>query len=627
MALVFGLGMLANGHSMAQSITIGSNQFPTTFTNNNDFGPIRNLPTSAAGGRWAYIYPASLFTTMPAGSQVSSLSFFRRDPGIGMDSSFNANLKIYMKHTAIDTFPAGAINWVDSANTALKVFDGNPAPYLGTAEGFVTFPLDSVFTYAGSGNIVLFVQYTQPGNGTGIRFGYDNNAVVPSYVNGSTKYVLTTTDTFASNLTTLTNLRKPTIRFNFPAAVNVGFNQNLAQQFANIGDVIYPGLRIVNTGAQNASNISVSATAPGGYVSTRLLASLDKDSLADLVFDSMLTTSVVNSNITYIISTTNDGYALDDTLRAPFIVQDPNATPGLFSNGPIITHPGGGYNGFDLSRLNPPLSTLGSNASANFKIVEDFVLPGSSNYTIDSIAFWGYQTGSGTAPTFTGIFATIWDGDPNKGGTLIFGDELENIIDNLYFSGIYRASANTPADSTRPLMKLVGTYFTPVVLRGGQRYFIEWNMAGSIASGPWQSAIAINGIEITGNAQQKTSTGYQAMDGGGTGFAQGAPFEIHYTLNTTSVNEIDANAASFGRPYPNPTTGNAKLRMDLKQDAVVSIEIIDITGKMVLSIAERNYEMGNHTLELPVNALTSGLYMVKINSGNSIVHRKLQIIK
>jgi hypothetical protein len=610
----------------AQSITIGNNQFPTIFTNNNDYGPIRNLPTSAAAGRWAYIYAGSLFSIMPVGSQVSSLAFYRRGAGLVMDTSFNANLKIYIKNTPIDTFPAGAINWVDSAATALKVFDGNPAQYLGSLEGFVTFPLDTAFTHGG-GNVVVFVQYTQSTSGAGIPFGYDNAASVPAYLNNTTKYVLATVDTFASGLTSLSNQRKPTIRFNFPSATNIGRGVNRAQQFGNLGDVIYPSLTIINSGLQNATNITVVANGPAGYVSSRVIASLNKDSIALVTFDSLMFNNVGSFNLEYIITTANDGNALDDTLRVPIQVQDPNVAPGVFSNGPIITHPGAGYNGFNLSQLTPPLSTLGSNASANFKIVEDFILPGTSNYTVDSLAFWAYQTGSGQAPSFTALFATIWDGDPGKGGTQIYGDELENIVDNLYFSGIYRASANTPLDSTRPLMKLIGVYFTPVVLRGGVRYFIEWNFAGSIASGPWQSAIAVNGLQITGNGQQKTSTGYQAMDGGGSGFQQGAPFEVHFRVNTTSVDEINTQTAFIGRPYPNPASESAAIRIELKRDETVSIELLDITGKMAFSTASLKYEAGKHTLQLPVNNLQAGLYLIKIKHGHSVVHRKLQVIK
>lgn len=623
------LGLITLGAQQelnAQSITIGNNQFPTTFTNNNDFGPIRNLPTSAAAGRWAYIYAGSLFSSMPVGSQVSSLAFYRRGAGLVMDTSFNANLKIYIKNTPRDTFPAGAINWVDSAATALKVFDGNPAQYLGSLEGFVTFPLDTAFTHGG-GNVMVFIQYTQSANGAGIPFGYDNAASVPAHLNNSTKYVLATVDTFVSGLTSLSNQRKPTIRFNFPSAINIGRGANRAQQFGNLGDVIYPSLTIINSGLQNATNITVVANGPAGYVSSRLIASLNKDSIALVTFDSLIFNTVGSFNLEYIITTANDGNALDDTLRAPIQVQDPNATAGVFSNGPIITHPGAGYNGFNLSQLTPPLSTLGSNASSSFKIVEDFILPGNSNYNVDSLAFWAYQTGSGQAPSFTALFATIWEGDPNKGGTQIYGDELESIIDNLYFSGIYRASANTPLDSTRPLMKLLGVYFTPVVLQGGVRYFIEWNFAGSIASGPWQSAVAVNGLQITGNGQQKTSTGYQAMDGGGTGFQQGAPFEVHYSLNTTSVSEINANAAIIGKPYPNPATESAKIRMELKRNERISIEVLDITGKLAHSTSSVNYEAGHHSLQLPVSNLPAGFYMIKINHGNAVVYRKLQVIK
>jgi|GEM_PF-757494 len=610
----------------AQSVTIGNNQFPTSFTNNNDFGPIRNLPTTAAAGRWAYIYAGSLFSAMPTGSQVSSLAFFRRGAGLVMDSAFNANLKIYIKNNVNDTFPAGAINWVDSANTALKVFDGSPAQYLGSMDGFVTFPLDTFFTYTGA-NVTVYIQYSQTTSGSGIPFGYDNASSVPAHLNNSTKYVLATVDTFASNLTTLTNQRKPTIRFNFPSPINIAIAANRGQQFGNIGDVLFPSISIVNSGSLTANSISVTASGPSGYLSSRLVASLLKDSTALVTFDSVVINTIGNYQLTYVVSVANDGNSLDDTLRSPLVLQNPNATPRIFNNGPLITHLGGGFNGSDLSQLTPPLSTLGSNASLNFKIVDDFVLPGTANYLLDSLGFWGYQTGSGQSPSFTRLYATIWEGDPNKGGTQIYGDALEDILDNLYFSNIYRASSTTPLDSSRPLMKLLGVYFTPVQLVGGTHYFIEWNFEGNLASGPWQSAIAVNGLQITGNAQQKTSTGYQALDGGGTGFQQGAPFEVHYRLNTTSVAEVNVNVASFGRPYPNPTTGNANIRMELKEDQAVSIEVFDITGKKSLAVSEMNYAAGNHTLQLPVNALPSGMYLIKIKSGNDVVHRKLQILK
>ena len=624
-ALLFGLSI----QTEAQSVQIGNNQFPTSYTNNNDYGPIRNLPTGAASGRWAYIYPSSLLTIIPDSAQISSLEFFRRNQGTSMDSTFNANLKIYMRNTSAPDFGTGNIDWVAGAATALLVFDGNPAQYLGMDQGFVRFPLDTFFTYTAGSNIEMYIQYTQAAAGVGIQFGYDNSASVPAYVDLTTKYVINSVDTFASNMTNLNNLRKPTIRFNFPSQFNIGAQKPTGQQFGNIGDVIVPGLEIRNTGLQTSSNITITATGPNGYISSRQVTSLDVDSVVQVNFDTLVTTAVSTGDIVYLISNPNDGYADDDTLRSPLIIQDPNATAGIFDNGPILTHPGGGHNGLGLSQLTPPLSTLGSNANGAgvFRIMEDFILPGESNYDIDSFIFYGYQTGSTNISTFTGIKALIYDGLPDEGGRIIAGDSLDNYFFNTYFTNIYRASANSPADSTRPIMAVVGQFFNPVSLRGGVKYYIQWAFEGTLASGPWQPLLSLNGVQLTGNALQRTASGYQPLDGGGTGFAQGAPFRIHYAVNTTSVNELDPNAAVIGQPYPNPSIGVSYVNLELKRDEQVAFEILDITGKVVAEANLGRLNPGKHSVTLPVEQLQAGLYLVKIKSGDSIVNRKLQLVR
>ncbi len=620
--------LLAKKSSMAQSVQVGNNQFPTVYTNNNDYGPIRNSPTSAASGRWAYIYSASLLTRITNGAQISSLSFFRRSPGISMPANFPCNLKIYMRNSTANDFGAGNINWETGAAGARKVFDGNPQPFLGSAEGFFTIPLDSLFTYTAGSSIEMYVQYTQSTAGAGILFGYDNEVAVPAFAANSTKYVINNVDTFANPNTSLSNTRKPTIRFNFPQNFNAGAVSQSGQQFANIGDVIRPAVRITNTGMQTCNNINITATAPNGYISTRQIASLLRDSSSTVVFDSILTTAPSTGQLTYIISNPNDTYALDDTLRAPLVVQNPNATAGRFINGPLVTHPGGGFNGRDLSRLNLPLSTLGSNINkGSFKILEDFTLPGTSNYSIDSMGFFGYQTGSPAFSSFTGLFVTIWDGHPAQGGELLYGDstEFESVLEDTYFSGIYRASATTPLDSTRPIMKNIGKFFEPTRLRGGKRYFIQWSMTGSISSGPWQPAVSVNGMTITGNAQQFTSTGYQPMDGGGTGFQQGAPFEIYYTLNTTSVEETRLGLQE-SKVYPNPASNKAFLYLNSEKEQQISFRILDISGRELYR-SDSQWVSGKTHLPLPIERLSTGMYLIEVQASAGSMHKKLQVNK
>jgi hypothetical protein len=208
-----------NTSSTSQHLQIGNNLFPSTYTNNNDYGPIRNLPNSAASGRWAYIYPDSLCTQiLGSNSTITSLSFVRRNQGLILPHDFAATLKIYLKNsTAIDFGPSN-IHWVQKANTAQLVYSGNPKSILCADSGFFTIPLDSAFMYTGNA-IEVYIEYVQFSQGLGISFGYDNNTSVPSYLENTTKYTIGASSSFSNDSTSLSNLRKPTIRFHYSCSI------------------------------------------------------------------------------------------------------------------------------------------------------------------------------------------------------------------------------------------------------------------------------------------------------------------------------------------------------------------------------------------------------------------------
>jgi hypothetical protein len=84
----------------------------------------------------------------------------------------------------------------------------------------------------------------------------------------------------------------------------------------------------------------------------------------------------------------------------------------LFDNGPIVNSPGTGSGGADESILqfNLGMGTygFGMQQSAGNSVADDFTVTG--NWNIESFEFFGYQTGSSTTSTFTGVFYRIWNG-------------------------------------------------------------------------------------------------------------------------------------------------------------------------------------------------------------------------
>lgn len=203
----------------------------------------------------------------------------------------------------------------------------------------------------------------------------------------------------------------------------------------------------------------------------------------------------------------------------------------LYDNGPLVTHPGQGAGGADASALQTTLlmNTLGAGHQQplGYSVADDFTVTDAAGWQIDDITFFAYQTGSTTTSTITGVYVAIWNGPPNAGGTIIWGDQTTNRLSTTGWSSIYRATeTNYTTETTRPIMANVATIGT--TLAQGT-YWVQWSAAGSLGSGPWAPPITILGQTTTGNALQYT-TAWAALNDTGTLTPQGLPFVINGSI-------------------------------------------------------------------------------------------------
>ncbi len=187
----------------------------------------------------------------------------------------------------------------------------------------------------------------------------------------------------------------------------------------------------------------------------------------------------------------------------------------IYDNGPLVTHPGGGAGGADASALQDvslglTIYGFGAQLSAGNRVADDFVVSYAGGWQIDTITFFTYQTGSGTTSTITGLNLQIWNGPPNAGGTVVWGDTTTNIMTSTIWSNDYRVLEGTLTNADRPIMAVVGTVGT--VLPPGT-YWLDWQFNGTLASGPWAPPVTILGQtgKPGANALQYTSTGWAAL--------------------------------------------------------------------------------------------------------------------
>jgi hypothetical protein len=271
-------------------------------------------------------------------------------------------------------------------------------------------------------------------------------------------------------------------------------------------------------------------------------------------------------------SATTASLRLDPTYR--HTPQNPASV--LYNNGPLVNSPGTGSGGADESVLQTTslgMSTIGFGhqiANTN-SVADDFTVP-ASGWHVDTLEFFAYQTGSTTTSTINDVRYRIWNGAPNGGGSIIYGDLTTNRLASSSFANIYRVTETTLGNTQRPVMRNVvaGNFDLPA-----GTYWIEWTTGGTLASGPWAPAITINGQASTGNGLQNLAGVWGNANDGGTGTPQqGFPFIINgtaasancstpsdapwLTLSPTSGTTLGGNASgvSVGFNTTGLTAGN-----------------------------------------------------------------------
>ncbi len=205
----------------------------------------------------------------------------------------------------------------------------------------------------------------------------------------------------------------------------------------------------------------------------------------------------------------------------------------LFTNGPIITDLGAGYQGKDISKAYS--GNLGAVVQKNLgqgyesSMADDFTLTDTS--FISYMNFYAFHYNTSTTSTISEVYVQIYDNAPNAGGHVIWGGEAENVMNNSYFSNIYRTPQSIPQDNNRPIFVVKaninkslapGTYWVDVTFKANVTY--RANIPPVVGAGKVPTGNAIYFTKYPGGEwQAKPWTDDQSA----TGNAWGMPFDIY----------------------------------------------------------------------------------------------------
>jgi hypothetical protein len=252
-------------------------------------------------------------------------------------------------------------------------------------------------------------------------------------------------------------------------------------------------------------------------------------------------------------------------------------------------------------------NTLGGGVSGAFSIADDFTL--TATYDITGIDLYGYQTGAPTSPaSISGVVVQIWDGDPSAGGSVIFGDFINNVWTGAAWSNTYRESETNPG--TGRAIQLVNAEVSGLELAPGT-YWIDWQYIGDGAfSGPWQPPVVELDVVVPGNALQSNNGAYAPwLDSGANLDPLDAPFQLYGTEVLGVDDQAINNAISV---FPNPAVNEIHISNSNGLN-LQNAEIYNIQGRLMQTVDLSS--MGTQET-VSVASYAAGVYLVKINGAN-----------
>jgi hypothetical protein len=103
-----------------------------------------------------------------------------------------------------------------------------------------------------------------------------------------------------------------------------------------------------------------------------------------------------------------------------------------------------------------------------------------------------------------------------------------------------------------------------------------------------------------------------------------APYAIVGKLyDATSI--IEPSALSYSKLYPNPTTSNSTITLELAESAQVNITLCDILGREIKQIYNAFTDAGTFTHSFATQDLPKGIYYLKILSGGEVMVEKVVV--
>ncbi|MCH8495581.1 MAG: CHRD domain-containing protein [Balneolales bacterium] len=146
-------------------------------------------------------------------------------------------------------------------------------------------------------------------------------------------------------------------------------------------------------------------------------------------------------------------------------------------------------------------------------------------------------------------------------------------------------------------------------------------------TGDLDMILADAGVEIGGSA----TIYHRAYASNGSLVTPGPTSMATFTRSTsTSIDDVTAEqplSLRLDQNYPNPFNPSTQIRFEVPQSGDVSLEVFDMTGRLVSTLVNGTVAAGTHTVSFDASSLSSGVYLYRLSAGQTLLVNRMTLIK
>jgi hypothetical protein len=211
--------------------------------------------------------------------------------------------------------------------------------------------------------------------------------------------------------------------------------------------------------------------------------------------------------------------------------------------------------------------------------------------------------------------------DPSNIGKLIFAQIMILQLDGTF---LYVGQTDDHTITASENGGFITLYFwdEPVEVEAGQTILVLAGHYGGDNEARFRLAQGVDEQTVLGFTSGATDPFFLADP-------SAVMIRVHTKIYSSGIgiDETGTNNFSIGQNIPNPFGENAVINYELKEAGNVSIEFIDVTGKLVKSINSGTQAAGNYSVQIDANDFAEGIYFYTFTVGSEKVTKRMVVTK